>query len=44
MALDPEDAEHFVFSLENGSVWLGLLPPDEDGKQLEPISYAQVIG
>jgi pilus assembly protein CpaB len=44
MALEPEDAEHFVFSLENGSVWLGLLPPDEDGKQLEPISYAQVIG
>jgi Flp pilus assembly protein CpaB len=44
LALDPEDAEHFVFSLENGSVWLGLLPPDEDGTQLEPISYAQVIG
>ena len=44
MALDPEDAEHFVFSLEVGSVWLGLLPPDENGTQLPPISYAQVIG
>jgi Flp pilus assembly protein CpaB len=44
LALEPEDAEHFVFSLENGSVWLGLLPPDEDGTQLPPISYAQVIG
>jgi pilus assembly protein CpaB len=43
MALDPEDAEHFVFSLEVGSVWLGLLPPDEGGAQLPPISYAQVI-
>ena len=43
MALEPEDAEHFVFSLENGSVWLGLLPPDEDGTQLPPISYAQVV-
>jgi pilus assembly protein CpaB len=43
MALEPEDAEHFVFSLELGSVWLGLLPPDEDGTQLSPISYAQVI-
>jgi pilus assembly protein CpaB len=44
LALDPEDAEHFVFSLEVGSVWLGLLPPDENGTQLPPISYAQVIG
>jgi pilus assembly protein CpaB len=43
MALEPEDAEHFVFSLENGSVWLGLLPPDEEGTQLSPISYAQVV-
>jgi pilus assembly protein CpaB len=43
MALEPEDAEHFVFSLELGSVWLGLLPPDENGAQLSPISYAQVI-
>jgi pilus assembly protein CpaB len=43
LALEPEDAEHFVFSLEVGSVWLGLLPPDEDGTQLQPISYAQVV-
>jgi hypothetical protein len=43
MALEPQDAEDFVFSLEVGSVWLGLLPPDENGTQLEPISYAQVV-
>ena len=43
MALEPQDAEDFVFSLEIGTVWLGLLPPDDNGTQLDPISYAQVV-
>jgi pilus assembly protein CpaB len=42
LALSHEDAENFVFSMEMGTVWLGLLPPDESGESLEPISYAQV--
>jgi Flp pilus assembly protein CpaB len=29
----PEDAQDLVFAQENGLVWLGLLPPDEDGTQ-----------
>ena len=29
----PQDAQNLVFAQENGLVWLGLLPPDEDGTQ-----------
>lgn len=29
----PEDAQNLVFAMENARVWLGLLPPDEDGTQ-----------
>jgi len=43
LALLPEDAQRFVFSLEEGSVWLGLLAPDDKGTDRKPISYAQVI-
>jgi pilus assembly protein CpaB len=43
MALTPDDAQRFVFALENGTTWLGLLPPDEDGQSLNPISYAEVL-
>lgn len=43
VALTPEDAQHFVFSMETGSVWFGLLPPDENGRPMEPITYAQVV-
>lgn len=43
LALFPEDAQNFVFSMENGTVWFGLLPPDGDGKSMTPVSYAQVI-
>jgi pilus assembly protein CpaB len=42
LALTHEDAENFVFSMEMGTVWFGLLPPDESGEPLKPISYAQV--
>ena len=43
VALTPEDAQRFVFSMETGSVWFGLLPPDESGQPMEPITYAQVV-
>jgi len=43
VALTPEDAQRFVFSMESGSPWFGLLPPDESGQPMEPISFAQVV-
>jgi pilus assembly protein CpaB len=43
LALTPEDAQRFVFSMESGTVWFGLLPPDESGQPMEPITYAQVV-
>jgi pilus assembly protein CpaB len=43
MALSPVDSQDFVFAMENGSTWLGLLPPDENGQPLRPISYAEVL-
>ena len=29
----PQDAQNVVFAMENARVWLGLLPPDEEGTQ-----------
>jgi pilus assembly protein CpaB len=43
VALSPEDTQKFVFTMETGRVWFGLLPPDENGQPLQPISYAQVV-
>jgi pilus assembly protein CpaB len=43
LALTPEDAQNFVFSMETGSTWFGLLPPDESGQPMEPVTYAQVV-
>jgi len=43
LALLPEDAQKLVFSMEQGTVWLGLLPPNASGKDLKPISFAQVL-
>ncbi|HEX9123209.1 MAG TPA: Flp pilus assembly protein CpaB [Actinomycetota bacterium] len=43
LALSPEDSQHFVFAMETGSVWLGLLPPRASGQPMKPISYAQVV-
>jgi pilus assembly protein CpaB len=43
LALSPDDAQRFVFSMENGTTWLGLLPPDENGQSQDPISYAEVL-
>lgn len=43
IALSPEDTQKFVFTMETGRVWFGLLPPDENGQPLQPISFAQVV-
>jgi Flp pilus assembly protein CpaB len=29
--LEPEDAQNLIFAQENARIWLGLLPPKEDG-------------
>src|SRR3990172_8773666 len=39
----PEEAQQFVFSLEQGDVYLSLLPPDQDGVDLDPLTVAQII-
>ncbi len=43
LALLPEDAQKLVFAMEQGTVWLGLLPPNASGKDLKPVSFAQVL-
>jgi pilus assembly protein CpaB len=43
VALTPEDSQKFVFTMETGRVWFGLLPPDESGQPMKPISFAQVV-
>jgi pilus assembly protein CpaB len=43
LALSPEDAQRFVFTMESGTVWFGLLPPNADGTSMRPISLAQVV-
>lgn len=43
LALSLEDTQRFVFAMENGTTWLGLLPPDAEGEPLEPISFAEVL-
>jgi Flp pilus assembly protein CpaB len=37
----PEDAQNLVFAQENARVWLGLLPPGEDGTQ-PPASFVPI--
>ena len=41
--LRAEDAQRFVFSMESGSTWFGLLPPDAQGETMKPIGIAQVV-
>jgi hypothetical protein len=32
-----------VFTMETGSVWFGLLPPNADGTRLQKITLVQVV-
>jgi pilus assembly protein CpaB len=43
LALTPTDAQRMVFTMETGSVWFGLLPPNANGTQLQKITLVQVI-
>jgi len=43
LAFQPQEAEDFVLALELGLVYLSLLPPDEEGVDLDPITVAQVL-
>jgi pilus assembly protein CpaB len=43
LALTPEDAQRFVFAMETGATWFGLLPPDAQGETMKPITIAQVV-
>jgi pilus assembly protein CpaB len=43
LALTPEEAQKLVFALEMGVPYLSLLPPDEHGVQLDPLTMAQIF-
>jgi pilus assembly protein CpaB len=43
MALKPLDAQRLAFTLDQGRVWVSLLPPNEQGKKQKPISFAEVV-
>lgn len=43
LAFEPEEAQQFVFALELGQIYLSLIPPDETGTDLSPITVAQVL-
>lgn len=43
LAFEPEEAQQFVFALELGQVYLSLIPPDEEGTDLQPITVAQIL-
>jgi pilus assembly protein CpaB len=42
MALTPRDAQRVIFAMERGSLWLGLLPPNEPGAAEVPVSFLEV--
>jgi Flp pilus assembly protein CpaB len=44
LGLKPEDAQKFVFALEQGKVWLSLLPPGGKGVELKPLTVEGIIG
>jgi len=43
MAFLPDEAQAFVFALEEGMVYLSLLPPDGTGQDLDPLTAAQIL-
>jgi pilus assembly protein CpaB len=42
LALKPQDSGRVILAQEEGSVWLSLLPPNEHGKKLAPVTLAQL--
>ena len=43
LAFLPDEAQRFVFAMELGKVYLSLLPPDEAGTELDPLTFARVF-
>ena len=43
LAFLPEEAQRFVFALEQGTVYLSLLPPDAGGVELEPLTVDAIV-
>lgn len=43
MALKPQKAQEVVFGIEVGTVYMSLIPPDQEGKQIAPTDLAKVI-
>lgn len=43
LAFTPEEAQKFVYTQELGSVYMALLPPDEPGVALDPLTFIQVF-
>lgn len=43
LAFLPDEAQQFVFALEKGRVYMSLLPPDEAGVDLAPLTVAQLF-
>jgi Flp pilus assembly protein CpaB len=43
MALRPGDAAKVIFAQQKGVVWLALLPPNQRGQDVPPISLGQLI-
>jgi len=43
MALTPHDAQRLALTMDQGRVWVALLPPGEQGKSQKPITIADVI-
>lgn len=43
LALKPRDAQELIFAQEQGTVWFGLLGPNERGVQTPPLTIVQVV-
>lgn len=43
LAFLPEEAQKFVFALEQGTVYLSLLPPGAEGVELKPITVDSIV-
>jgi Flp pilus assembly protein CpaB len=43
LALEPEEAQKLVYSMEQGLVYLSLIRPGEEGVQLDPLTAARLF-
>lgn len=43
LALEPRDGQKVVFALEEGSIWLSLLAPEQEGIAQPPVSFGEVV-